>query len=179
MANPLHFGHPVRPVDSCRLLRPNPVSCEDPPVTDDHPRDSPEDHPEDSPTGDPADRESAYELLQRGLALMRTRHHAQAAVILERAAAAEPRKASILEALGRAAFNSGQFERARATFEALLEIEPSSHYAQFALGQSLRKLGRDREAWTHLRLAVALEPRSSLYRSTLARVPDPRGGDDN
>jgi Flp pilus assembly protein TadD len=124
------------------------------------------------------ERESAYELLQRGHELLRTRHNAQAAIVLQRAANLEPGKASILEALGRAHFNSGQHDRARESFEALLEIDPSAHYAHFALGQSLRKLGRDREAWTHLRLAVALEPGSSLYRSALARVPDPRGGED-
>ena len=123
--------------------------------------------------------ESAYELLQRGQALVRGRHHAQAAVVLERAARLEPGKGSILEALGRAYYNSGQPERARETFEALLEVDPSSHYGQFALGQSLKKLGREREAWTHLRLAVALAPGTALYRSALARIPDPRGGDDN
>ena len=123
--------------------------------------------------------ESAYELLQRGQGLLRERHHAQAAVVLERAARLEPGKASILEALGRAYFNSGQHERARATFEALLEIDPSSHYAQFALGQSLKKLGREREAWVHLRLAVALSPGTPLYRQALARVPDPKAGDED
>ena len=99
--------------------------------------------------------------------------------MLERAARLEPGKASILEPLGRAYFNSGQHERSRETFEALLEVDPSSHYGHFALGQSLKKLGREREAWTHLRLAVALSPGTALYRSALARVPDPRGGDDN
>ena len=127
----------------------------------------------------PDERESAYELLRRGQALARKRHNAQAAVVLERADRLEPGKASILEALGRAYFNSGQHERARETFEALIEVDPSSHYGHFALGQSLRKLGRERDAWTHLRLAVALAPGTALYRSTLARIPDPRGGDDN
>lgn len=134
------------------------------------------------PPPDPADRESAYELLQRGQALLKRRHHAQAAVVLERAAKLEPAKASILEGLGRAYFNSGQHDRARETFETLLELDPSSHYAQFALGQSLKKLGREREAWVHLRLAVALSPGTALYRQALARVPDPKaasaGGDD-
>ena len=51
-------------------------------------------------------------------------------------------KASILEALGRAYFNSGQHERSRATFERLLELDPSAHYAHYALGQSLKRLGR-------------------------------------
>ena len=64
-----------------------------------------------------AEHESAYELLQRGQALLASRHHAQAAIVLERADRLEPRKASILEALGRAYFNSGQHEPARETFE--------------------------------------------------------------
>lgn len=129
-------------------------------------------HEESRMTG--GEQESAYDLLQRGHGLLQHRHNAQAAIVLERAARLEPGKASILEALGRAYFNSAQPERARQTFEALLEIDPSAHYAQFALGQSLKRLGRDREAWTHLRLAVALAPASDLYRSALARVPDPR-----
>lgn len=123
--------------------------------------------------GDPDDRESAYGLLQRGLELMRSRHHAQAAIVLARAAATEPGRGSILEALGRAYFNSRQHDRARETFERLLEVDPSAHYAHFALGESLRKLGRAREARTHLRLAVALEPRSALYRSALRRADPP------
>ncbi len=132
------------------------------------------------PPPDPADRESAYELLQRGQGLLKRRHHAQAAVVLERAAKLEPGKASILEALGRAYFNSGQHDRARETFESLLDLDPSSHYAQFALGQSLKKVGREREAWVHLRLAVALSPGTALYRQALARIPDPKApaGDD-
>ena len=129
------------------------------------------DQPDDG--GDP-EHESAYELLQRGQSLMRARHNAQAAVVLERAARMEPGKASILEALGRAYFNSTQHERARETFEALLELDPSSHYAQFALGQSLKKLGREKEAWVHLRLAVALSPGTPLYRQALSRIPDPK-----
>jgi tetratricopeptide (TPR) repeat protein len=125
--------------------------------------DGPED--EDGP-------ESAYDLLQRGHALLDARHHAQAAIVLERADRLEPSRASILEALGRAYFNSGQHEAARLTFERLLEIDPSAHYAHFALGQSLKRLGRRGEAGTHLRLAVALAPDSSLYRDALARLPD-------
>ena len=94
-------------------------------------------------------------------------------MVLERAARLEPGKGSILEALGRAYFNSAQPARAREVFEALLEVDPSSHYGHFALGQSLKRLGHAREARTHLRLAVALEPRSALYRDALARLPAP------
>jgi tetratricopeptide (TPR) repeat protein len=121
-----------------------------------------------------ADHESAYSLLQRGHELMRMRHHAQAAIVLERAARVEPGKGSILEALGRAYYNSGQHERSRETFEALLEVDPSAHYAHYALGQSLKQLGRPKEARTHLRLAVALAPASALYRGALNRLGPPR-----
>ncbi|HYH92703.1 MAG TPA: tetratricopeptide repeat protein [Candidatus Saccharimonadales bacterium] len=122
------------------------------------------------------ERETAYDLLQRGRALLEARHHAQAAIVLERADRLEPGKASILEALGPAYFNSGQHERARAAFERLLELDPSSHYAHFALGQSLKRLGRRDEAGTHLRLAVALDPHSTTYRDALARLGSPRPG---
>ena len=116
------------------------------------------------------DRETAYDLLQRGQSLLDRRHFAQAAVVLERANRQEPLKGSILEALGRAYFNSGQAEPARATFEALLEIEPASHYAHYAIAQSLKRLGETDRARTHLRLAIALSPQNALYSGALARL---------
>lgn len=143
------------------------------------PRDAPDTTPDD------AEREGAYALLQRGQVLLRSRHHAQAAIVLERAAREEPGKGSILEPLGRAFHHSGQYERARETFEALLDVDPSAHWAHFALAASLRKLDRHAEARTHLRLAVALSPGSELYRQALAKLdaanpaptpPDPGAG---
>ena len=117
-----------------------------------------------------AERETAYGLLQRGQALLKRRHHAQAAVILERAARLEPGKGSIVEALGRAYYNSGQHARAADAFRELLEIDPSAAYGHFGLGQALKQMGQRDEARTHLRLAVALAPDSSLYRNALARL---------
>jgi tetratricopeptide (TPR) repeat protein len=126
---------------------------------------------EADPTTDPSDdRESAYELLQRGQALLKERHFAQAATVLERADRAEPGRGSILEALGRAYYNSGQHDRSRDAFERLLELDPSAHYAHVALGQSLKQLGRRSEARTHLRLAVALSPGTAVYARALARL---------
>ena len=135
--------------------------------------DEPFDGTEEGADPDDPERESAYSLLQRGQALIKSRHHAQAAIVLERAALAEPGKGSILEPLGRAYHHSGQYELARATFTALLELDPSGHWAHFALAESLRKLGRPDEARTHLRLAVALSPASELYRTALARLDGP------
>ena len=117
-----------------------------------------------------AERETAYGLLRRGQQMLRRRHHAQAAVLLERAARLEPGKGSIVEALGRAYYNSGQHSLAAEAFASLLEIDPSAAYGHFGLGQSLKQLGRRTEARTHLRLAVALAPDSRLYRDALARL---------
>ncbi|HWH24265.1 MAG TPA: tetratricopeptide repeat protein [Candidatus Limnocylindria bacterium] len=136
---------------------------------------------EERPAGDPqddvaeqlerlAERESAYGLLQRGKQMMRRRHNAQAAVLLERAARLEPGKGSIVEALGRAYYNSGQHALAADAFRQLLEIDPSAAYGHFALGQALKQLGQREQARTHLRLAVALAPDSSLYRDALSRL---------
>lgn len=118
-----------------------------------------------------AERETAYGLFQRAGLLLRSRHHAQAAVLLERAARLEPGKGSIVEALGRAYYNSGQHDRAARAFRELLDIDPSAAYGHFGLGQSLKQLGQRDAARTHLRLAVALAPESSLYRNALKRLP--------
>ena len=118
----------------------------------------------------PGEPESAYELLQRGQALLTGRHHAQAAIVLERAARLEPARGSILEPLGRALFMSGQLERAGETFEALLAVDPSSHYGHYALGRTLIRSGRVADGRTHLHLAAALAPDSPLYRAAVRRA---------
>jgi Flp pilus assembly protein TadD len=117
-----------------------------------------------------AERETPYGLLQRAKAMLKLRHYAQAAVLLERADRLEPGKGSIVEALARAYYNSGQHERAAESFRELLEIDPSNAYGQFGLGQSLKQLGQPDEARVHLRLALAMAPDSALYRNALARL---------
>ena len=140
-------------------------------MDDDARRDPPEGTDPGRPLGPgPADEESAYDLLQRGSELLAGRHHAQAAIVLERAARLEPRRGSILEPLGRALFMSGQVERAAEVFEALVDVDPSSHYGHYALGRALVRLGNTAEGRTHLRLAVALAPESHLYRGALNRL---------
>ena len=131
---------------------------------------NPQPEQDDAAFGELTERDSAYGLLQRGQALLKRRHHAQAAVVLERAAKLEPGRGSIVEALGRAYYNSRQHERAVAAFEELLEIDPSAAYGHYGLGQALKQVGRRDEARTHLRLAVALAPDSALYRAALARL---------
>ena len=115
-------------------------------------------------------RESAYELFQRGSRLLDDQHFGASAVLLERALALEPGKASILEALGRAYYNQGAHGLAAERFGAIVEADPLAHYAHFGLGLARARLGDTRAARRHLRLAARMQPENETYRQALARI---------
>jgi Flp pilus assembly protein TadD len=117
----------------------------------------------------PGERESAYELFQRGSRMLADRHPGAAAVLLERALALEPGKASILEALGQAYFNVGSHELAAERFAAIVEADPVAHYAHFGLGLSRARLGDVVAARRHLHMAVLLKPDSETYQRAFER----------
>lgn len=112
-------------------------------------------------------RESAYELFQRGSRMLADRHFGASAVLLERALALEPGKASILEALGQAYFNQGNHALAAERFGAIVEADPVAHYAHFGLGLSYARMGHLIAARRHLRLAVLMKPANEDYRRAL------------
>ena len=120
--------------------------------------------------GSSDERESAYELFQRGSRMLAERHPGAAAVLLERALALEPGKASILEALGRAYFNQGDLQRAAERFRTIVDSNPLDHYGHFGLGLSYKRLGQASAARRHLRMAVFLKPESEDYRRALQRL---------
>lgn len=108
--------------------------------------------------------DDVYDLYRRGHALLESGDFNQATVPLARAAALEPEKTSIREALGRAYFRSRHFEQARAEFEAVVERAPTNDYALFCLGRALMELGRPAEARKPLVLAAGLRPERRDYR---------------
>lgn len=118
------------------------------------------------------DRESAYELFQRGSQMLAERHFGASAILLERALALEPGKASILEALGQAYFNQGSHALAAERFATIVEADPLAHYAHFGLGLSRARLGDVRAARRHLRMAVFLKPETEAYQRALSRLGD-------
>ncbi len=118
------------------------------------------------------ERDSAYELFQRGSQMLAERHPGAAAVLLERALVLEPGKASILEALGQAYFNQGSHDLAADRFAAIVEADPLAHYAHFGLGLSRARLGDVPAARRHLRMAVFLKPDSEDYQRALALLGD-------
>ena len=108
--------------------------------------------------------ESAYDLFQRGTALLAQGDFHAAVVPLTRARDLEPGKDSIREALGRALFRSQRYEQAGEEFEAIVEHAPTNDYALFCLGRSLQQLGRHAEARHPLALASNLRPERRDYR---------------
>jgi tetratricopeptide (TPR) repeat protein len=64
---------------------------------------------------------------------------------------------------------SAQLNRAERAFLRVLELDPSDHYAHFALGRTLQRQGRLAEAKTQLRLAAAMNPLPE-YQEALGEV---------
>jgi Flp pilus assembly protein TadD len=114
-----------------------------------------------------------YDLYQQGRAHLRKGRAAQATVPLEKAKRREPDKASIREALGIAYLRIQRYEEAEEEFRAMLEMSPADHYAHYALGRALEKLGRDAEANGHYKLASSLRPQNEHYASRILDLDEP------
>ena len=108
--------------------------------------------------GQPADSADTHQLYRRGLDLLGRGSPAAAEQLLQRAAAAEPRSRSILEALARAQFDTGQYAAAAENFRAIVEASPTEDYAYFGLGLSLSRTGEHAAAAQYLALAAAMRP---------------------
>ena len=114
--------------------------------------------------------ETTYSLFQRGQAHLKRGMAAQATVSLEKAKRREPEKASIREALGIAYFRIRRWDAAEAEFRKLLDLSPVNDYAHYALGRTLEKQGRVREANGHYKLASSLRPSSAQYRARIKEL---------
>lgn len=112
----------------------------------------------------PDDRDSVYELYQRGSALLDRGDYHAAIVPLTRARDLEPTKTSIREALGRALFHAQRYEGAAEEFGAVATAAPTNDYALFCLGRAMQLLGRHREACHSLALACSMSPHREDYR---------------
>lgn len=137
-----------------------------------NPREQPAD-PQPPPPAEPdqpAQTADTHQLYQRGLDLLGRGSPAAAAQLLQRAAAAEPRSRSILEALARAQFDAGQYAAAAGNFRLIVEASPSDDYAQFGLGLSLSRTGDQSGAAEHLALAAAMRPNLRHYTDALRNV---------
>jgi predicted Zn-dependent protease len=89
--------------------------------------------------------------------------------LLEPIVEAEPHNTAVRQLLARAYFNSAQLNAAETQLRALIEHDPSDHYAHHVLGRTLERAGRFREALPHLRLAAAMKQQPD-YQEALRRV---------
>lgn len=112
---------------------------------------------------------SAYELFQRGRELLAGRHAHQAVIVLERARAMEPAKASVCETLARAYYAAGRPGDALDAFATVLELDPTDDYAHFGIALCLARGGEPARAVGHLRLALAMRPGIPAYETALSR----------
>jgi Flp pilus assembly protein TadD len=117
-----------------------------------------------SPGGD------VYEWYQRGLQLLAEGNPAAAAMLLARAAEAEPGSRSVREALARAQYDAGRYQEAIELFTELIAGNPTDDYAQFGLGMAASRAGELQLAAEHLALAVAMRPDITHYAHALRGV---------
>jgi tetratricopeptide (TPR) repeat protein len=110
-----------------------------------------------------------FESFRRAETLLAQRRPLEALRELAVVVAAAPDSPSVHLLAGRAYLGSAQLRRAEEAFLRVLELDPSDHYAHFALGRTLQRQGRLTEAKTQLRLASAMNPLPE-YQEALGEV---------
>ncbi|HVK24192.1 MAG TPA: tetratricopeptide repeat protein [Actinokineospora sp.] len=115
------------------------------------------------------DTSSTFDAFRQAEALVAQRRPLDALAALAPVLEAEPNTPSVQLLAGRAYLGSAQLRRAEAAFRRVLELDPTDHYAMFALGKTLQRQSRLSEAQTQLRLAAAMYP-SPEYQEALGEV---------
>ncbi|MFE9743537.1 tetratricopeptide repeat protein [Actinosynnema sp. NPDC091369] len=113
--------------------------------------------------------DSTFEAFRRAEALLADRRPLEALRELRVVLEAAPDQVGVQLLAGRAYLGSAQLKRAEAAFRKVLELDPSDHYARFALGRTLQRQSRLTEALTQLRIAAAMNP-SPEYQEALGEV---------
>lgn len=104
------------------------------------------------------DAESTFAAFRQAERLVDERRPLDALALLERVLEAEPNTPSVHLLAGRAYLGSAQLRRAEAAFLRVLELDPTDHFARFALARALQRQSKLAEAQTQLRIAVAMNP---------------------
>jgi Flp pilus assembly protein TadD len=115
------------------------------------------------------DGNNAFEAFRQAESLVAQRRPLDALAALAPVLDVAPDAPSVQLLAGRAYLGSAQLRRAEAAFRRVLELDPTDHYAMFALGRTLQRQSRLAEAQTQLRLAVAMNPLPE-YQEALGEV---------
>lgn len=116
-----------------------------------------------TPAGEP------FDWYQRALEMLAEGNSDAAATLLERVRSTEPTPA-VLEALGRALFESRRYDEAIEVLTELVERTPDSDYAHYALGLALWRRQVFPAARDHLAMAFVMRPDRSEYGQALGQV---------
>ncbi|MGA8988754.1 tetratricopeptide repeat protein [Aeromicrobium sp.] len=98
----------------------------------------------------------AFDAFRAGEDLLDSRFPRDAARVLRRVVDEEPAHSASWELLGRAHFAAAQLKPAEEAFRRLVELEPTSAWAQTALGLTLDRQSRHGEGAVHHRMAAAM-----------------------
>lgn len=115
-----------------------------------------------------------FDAFRTGEQLFADRFPRDAVRVLRKVVEAEPGNAAGWELMGRSHFAAAQLVPAEQAFRRLVEIEPTSAWAQTALGLSLDRQSRHREGAVHHRLAAAMG--ASSRDATRVDLVDRRAG---
>jgi Flp pilus assembly protein TadD len=113
--------------------------------------------------------DGTFEAFRHAEALVAQRRPLDALAALEPVLEVAADAPSVHLLAGRAYLGSAQLRRAEAAFRRVLEMDPTDHYALFALGKTLQRQHRLAEAQTQLRMAVAMRPLPE-YQEALGEV---------
>jgi Flp pilus assembly protein TadD len=113
--------------------------------------------------------DGTFEAFRQAEALVAQRRPLDALAALEPVLEVAADAPSVHLLAGRAYLGSAQLRRAEAAFRRVLEMDPTDHYALFALGKTLQRQHRLAEAQTQLRMAVAMRPLPE-YQEALGEV---------
>lgn len=113
--------------------------------------------------------DGTFEAFRKAEALLAQRRPLDALRELKQVLAEAGDAPSVQLLAGRAYLGSAQLHRAEEAFRKVLDLDPSDHYARFALGRTLQRLARLPEALAQLRMAVAMNP-SPEYQEALGEV---------
>ncbi len=86
------------------------------------------------------DGAGTFEAFRMAESLVAQRRPLDALAALAPVLDAEPDKPSVHLLAGRAYLGSAQLRRAEAAFQRVIELDPTDHYARFALGRTLQQL---------------------------------------
>ncbi len=112
---------------------------------------------------------NAYELFLEGKKYVLENEYLKAIMLFEEAVKIEPKKGSIREALALSYYNCGLYDSAKINFKKALEIDLSNDFAHYGLGLCLIKEGKFSKAFGHLKIALAMKPKSILYSNTIKK----------